>query len=141
MSNFDAKQYEESQRVKRERLAPLFARLPENYPPGMISVGPGWFDLVLSLDETLAEIDPDYTIAQVKEKFGGLRYYANPSATYTFDGDLRDSPFFKAITAAEADSFRTCEDCGAPGREVGGGWIIVLCEACETARDGDRKIK
>jgi len=137
MSTFNAEEYERRQAIKRERLAPLYARLDGH--PGMISVGPGWYDLVLALDARLAEIDPDYRIAQVKEKFGGLRYYA--SSTVNFDGDFRDSPFQQAINEAEALAWRTCEDCGAPGREAGGSWSIVLCEACETARAGDRKIK
>lgn len=34
-----------------------------------------WEELVVQLDEDIATIDPDYTVQQVKEKFGGLRYY------------------------------------------------------------------
>ena len=137
MSTFDKDDYERKMAEKRERLASLYARL--DGPPGMISVGPGWFDLVVDLDAKLAEIDPDYTIGQVKEKMGGLRFYA--SSAVDFDGDFRDSPFMLAIREAEGLSYRTCEDCGAPGKECGGGWTIVLCGACEAKRDGDRRIK
>lgn len=136
MTYFDSDEYKEKERIKRERLAPLFARL--DGPPGMISIGPGWYDLVLDLDAKLAEIDPDYTIAQVKEKFGGLRYYIE--STVTFNGAYIESPFYKAVSAAEELSFKICEDCGAPGERRGGNWTITLCDACEAARDGDRRI-
>ena len=37
--------------------------------------GPGWKNLIKELDSKMSAIDPDYTIEQIKEKFGGLRYY------------------------------------------------------------------
>jgi hypothetical protein len=37
-----------------------------------------WYPLVISLDERLAAIDPDYIVHQVKEKFGTLRCRQNP---------------------------------------------------------------
>ena len=55
--------------------------------------------------------------AQVKEKFGGLRFYADGGDDFTSG----------AIALAEALSFRTCETCGAPGRPQQGGWIRTLC--------------
>lgn len=38
----------------------------------------GWGTLIAELETKLKRLSPDYTISQVKEKFGGLRYYANP---------------------------------------------------------------
>jgi hypothetical protein len=38
-------------------------------------VEPGWYRLIVELDAALAEIEPDYVLHQVKEKFGGLRVY------------------------------------------------------------------
>ena len=54
---------------------------------------------------------------QVKEKLGGLRFYADGGDDFTRG----------AIALAEALSFRTCETCGAPGRPQQGGWIRTLC--------------
>jgi hypothetical protein len=40
-------------------------------------VGKGWCDIIDQLDRDITEIDPDYSITQVKEKFGTLRFYAD----------------------------------------------------------------
>ena len=87
-----------------------------------LPVGPGWKQIIWELDDDLAKLDPDYGIAQVKEKFGGLRYYiGNIDVPYEEYGPL--------IDAAEAKSYQTCEDCGEPGilREDLG-WIRTLCQ-------------
>ena len=34
-----------------------------------------WRQLILKLHEQLVQLDPEYEIVQVKEKFGSLRYY------------------------------------------------------------------
>ena len=44
-----------------------------------ISCDEGWWHLVMLCDRELAAVDPDYTVFQIKEKFGGLRYYYAPS--------------------------------------------------------------
>ena len=55
---------------------------------------------------------------QVKEKFGGLRFYYNGGDDY-----IRGLE-----NMAESMSYRTCEECGAPGKPTKGGWIRTLCE-------------
>ena len=61
---------------------------------------------------------PYVTASQVKEKFGGLRFYTNG---YT-DG------IGGMIRMAESMSYRTCEVCGNPGRSNNYGWISTLCD-------------
>lgn len=56
--------------------------------------------------------------AQVKEKFGSLRFYV----------DNCDEYVDAVIAMAEDASGRTCEVCGGPGRTRGGGWIRTLCD-------------
>lgn len=56
---------------------------------------------------------------QVKEKFGGLRFYVSGGDEY-IDG---------MITLAESLSMRTCEECGSPGKRRGRGWIYTACDA------------
>lgn len=57
-------------------------------------------------------------IRQIKEKFGGLRFY--------YDGG--DEVIDGAVRMAEAMASRTCEVCGRPGERRGGDWIQTLCD-------------
>jgi len=63
---------------------------------------------------------PQIEAVQVKEKFGGLRFYTN----------LHDEFIDGVIAMAESMSFMTCEDCGNPGEPNKGGWIVTLCQPC-----------
>ena len=69
---------------------------------------------------------PQVTATQIKEKFGGLRFY--------FIGG--DDVTRGAIELAESMSFRICEQCGKPGRPRNDGWVQTLCDehAAERAR-------
>ena len=61
--------------------------------------------------------------AQVKEKFAGLRFYADGGDSYT-NG---------VISMAEALSYRICESCGTMDETVavsGKGWLKTRCEKC-----------
>ena len=71
-----------------------------------IDVLPGWYGIILELDNQIAEIDPDYSIAQIKEKFGTLRYYVESSNNFEAIQPL--------VREAEDKTSRTCEKCGAP---------------------------
>ena len=55
---------------------------------------------------------------QVKEKFGGLRFYVHAATDKHYD----------YISFAESMSYRTCEECGAPGKRYTDGWHRVLCD-------------
>jgi hypothetical protein len=57
-------------------------------------------------------------VTQVKEKYGGLRFYVN-SAT---------DEQYALIQFAESMSYRTCEVCGDRGRSNSGGWVRVRCK-------------
>lgn len=89
-------------------------------------IGEGWVPLVEETDRLLRAIDPDYKIIQVKEKFGGLRFYYSSAL---------DGPLMRGIVRhAEQASVRTCEKCSQPGREriSPTGWCVTLCdEHCE----------
>jgi len=58
--------------------------------------------------------------SQVKEKFGGLRFYMTSATNEMWD----------IISEAEAKSYSICEACGQPGEEYGSGWINTLCPEC-----------
>jgi hypothetical protein len=70
---------------------------------------------------------PYITASQVKEKFGGLRFYTN-GYTDVIGG---------MISMAESMSYRTCEVCGNPGRSNNYGWISTLCDTHRLARGED----
>ena len=87
-----------------------------------IDVDEGWYHLVLDCDKELTGVDPNYQIYQVKEKFGGLRYYTKPSNlddkhTLMRIGDI--------ISKYEDIAWKTCSATGKPGvlMKSIGGWL------------------
>jgi hypothetical protein len=63
-------------------------------------------------------------VSQVKEKFGGLRFY--------YDGG--NDNIRGMVGMAESLSAITCEQCGAPGDQRHDGWIRTLCNEHATNR-------
>ena len=121
-----------------------------------LDTGDGWQEIIENLDRELAKIDPNYTIDQIKEKFGGLRYYYTPS----FLQHSKTPPFFQyrkhhrlvdwllhrryksrgnrmyeLRQVAERASYFTCEICGStegvlnksPKNQY---WVKTLCASC-----------
>jgi hypothetical protein len=78
-------------------------------------------------DETMASgvtIPPEVTqveVQQIKEKFGGLRFY------YSGGND----EIHGMVTMAESWAGVACEECGAIGERRDGGWIRTLCDKHE----------
>lgn len=104
-----------------------------------LGTGIGWYNLIYTLtnciDRRLEHLNKDggnrkVIIAQIKEKFGGLRYYA--------DGDV-DEQMDGMIDFAESLSYTICEECGAPGKLRGGGWMRTLCDKHEEERQSRYK--
>jgi hypothetical protein len=86
------------------------------------SFGEGWLDLVHKLTSDLQKLDPALKVLQVKEKFGGLRFYVGPASKLVHD----------RIELAEKESYQTCEVCGSKEAKVRtGGWLRTLCDAHE----------
>lgn len=82
-------------------------------------VGAGWTGIITQLVTDLFNAGWDGRVDQVKEKFGGLRFYI-PTASPVFDA---------LIAAAEKESTHVCEDCGKVGSltTAGGWWVRTLC--------------
>ena len=57
-----------------DALRGMLVRIPDGWGR-WISCDRGWYPLLVELDEQLRTLLPDYVVHQVKEKFGGLRYY------------------------------------------------------------------
>lgn len=71
---------------------------------------PPWLQNVEPFDRTICE--------QVKEKFGGLRFYHVNGDEFVMG----------AIALAEKMSYTICEECGAASKTRGGGWVRTLCD-------------
>lgn len=103
--------------------------LTKKYPNALANVycgmdcGKGWLPIVEPLIAMCEAKGAQ--VHQIKEKFGGLRFYVGG-----LDDELRD-----AINAAESLSFKTCERCGAAGSRRGGSWVKTLCDGCCAVRD------
>lgn len=94
------------------------------------SVPSGWVPLVDKLCDDIYNNDPNVKVLQVKEKFGGLRFYYQGSLYE--EGEVVD----KLVVAAEKMSYKTCQKCGIVDNHkvetVGEGWWIkTLCEDCK----------
>lgn len=64
-----------------------------------------------------------FAVSQVKEKYGGLRFYC--------PGNKRIARY---VRWAEYLAGMTCEVCGEPGEARSDGWIRTLCDTCEGQR-------
>jgi hypothetical protein len=98
-----------------------------------IECADGWYNIIETLCQLITrrinytkskwhegEEAPEVVAQQIKEKFGGLRFY------YRGGDDITDA----YVSFAEAMSYKTCECCGNVGKPTKGGWITTLCEDC-----------
>ena len=83
-------------------------------------VGKGWSKIIDSLYDNLP-IPKDIQVYQVKEKFGGLRFYISGATEEQY----------AIIDKAEKMSEVTCESCGEDASvKKDGYWLICLCDKC-----------
>lgn len=109
-------------------------------PYGGFAVSQGWWPIIASLCACIqhhidwknrqSEVVPQVTVAQVKEKLGGLRFY--------YSGG--DEKIDGMVTMAEAWASNACEECGAPGTSRGGGWIKTLCDTHHNLRESRKQL-
>lgn len=131
--------------------------------------GDGWYNIIHDLCENVTTLIGDknikVTAAQVKEKFGELRFYYDIKVPETFMGkvgykfshfmfklrwgrlywkiiDFRkkfyrfiEEKISDAIHDGERKSCNTCELCGEPGKTRGRGWISTQCDTCWDKRN------
>lgn len=73
-----------------------------------------------------------FSIVQIKEKFGGLRFYVGFGE---MSGELM-AKVNGAIQLAESLSYSICEKCGAPGETRSTGYYIrTLCDKCKSLNE------
>lgn len=94
-----------------------------------LSCDDGWFDVIDRLSEKLEAlikqhiaangIEDHPRAAQVKEKFGTMRFYMT-----SYSEEIE-----KVISEAEAEASNICEACGKPGElYTSGFWLKTLCQ-------------
>lgn len=89
----------------------------------------GWFQLVSDLVDDLEELWPDFKVVQIKEKFGGLRFYVETYKKDYVGQPVVESAFYQRIAKAEAESYTICEACGKPGKlREDLSWNLTLCD-------------
>lgn len=114
----------------------LFQQFPLLYDPinnplcRHIDCEDGWFQLITSLSKKINDICLYNKIPatehpkaiQVKEKFGGLRFYVGNIPSFLFQ------EINTVIQEFEQLSLQTCEICGASGKIRQLSWVRTLCD-------------
>lgn len=113
-------------------LEEILRRIPDGWGR-WISCDAGWYPLVVRTHEQLKALDDGYIVQQIKEKFGSLRFYAQPGQGAEAPEGLADA-MNAVATDAEQASRTICEWCGERGevrevREVRH-WYKTLCGRC-----------
>jgi hypothetical protein len=105
----------------------LYKKYPKLLNKVAIETGDGWEVIITELCKLLQFWTdhnnlPQITATQIKEKYGGLRFYYDPWHEFA-NG---------TIQMAEALTYRTCEYCGSTDGAKANerGWIKVLCTKC-----------
>lgn len=85
----------------------------------------GWAGIVTRLVADLDDVVPGWRVTQVKEKFGGLRF----GITLSDVTPERAERAYDLVRAAEEESLRVCDMCGAAGSMyTSPGWARTRCE-------------
>jgi hypothetical protein len=129
--------YDEFSKRMEEKYPKMFAN-----PYGGFAVDKGWWPIIESLCANIQShtdwwnknretrpVVEQVVVAQIKEKFGGLRFY--------YDGG--DDQISGMVRMAEAWASHACEECGAPGTLGGKGWIKTLCPTHRAESDARYK--
>jgi len=84
-------------------------------------IGPGWFPVVAQTLRDMKEAGWTGKLAQVKQKFTGLRIYI----------DDADSKLYDFIAEAEKKCFYLCEICGGKRENIHDNFGMALCKTCD----------
>lgn len=105
----------------------LVAKYPKILGKVYLEIGEGWYNVIDKLCHWLQfNTDhnshtgkyPQVVAVQVKEKFGGLRFYVNGASEEQYS----------VISFVEFFAGSLCEVCGEPGTRRDGDWVQTLCD-------------
>lgn len=105
--------------------------------------GKGWNNILDTMFYQLTQLIAlgeivNIQVNQIKEKFGILRVYIQPTFK-TVPTDLLNHKLYKIVTDAETQSASTCEICGEHGKPRSGGWIKTLCDKHWELHNADKE--
>ena len=125
----EMKEYDAFAKQMEERFPAMFVGAY-----GGFAVGKGWWHIIEALCANIQshidwanrkdQVVQQVTVDQIKEKFGGLRFY------YTGG----DETIHGMVRMAEAWADASCETCGDRGKRRSGGWVRTLCDKHEAER-------
>ena len=133
IDKFDRKMCKKYPKMFRNRFKPM----TETCMCWGFSVGPGWYKI---LEETCAKLQLlsdsfgiQAVAAQIKEKFGTLRFYFDIEqgdivSVRKADREIVYDIMHDVVTRAEEETAWTCEVCGERGELRGTGWLVTLCD-------------
>lgn len=108
-----------------EKSSALYRRFPalKGIEHHGMAIGNGWHDLLEQLLLDIERLNPTgFKILQIKEKFGGLRFY------FQVNPEFQDA-VNEMVAQAERVAEATCEVCGEPGElRVDRPWLKTLCD-------------
>lgn len=125
--------------MEDNKLIGLKGKYPKIFPEHFyFECSDGWYDLLDDLCYKLQSYVDDFdnveqiVAAQVKEKFGSLRFYIEAGGG--------DDYIYSLINDAEKKSSLICEDCGEPGKVQSlGRWLMCRCPICFAKAEEARK--
>ena len=128
---------EDQEFIEYEKFA---ERMEKSYPKmfpgayGGFAVGKGWYPILERLCKLIQQhiehvnkneqVVEQVVVEQIKEKFGGLRFYYQGGDDYIHG----------LVSMSEEWAGIACEGCGGIGKRRGGGWIRTLCDKHEAER-------
>lgn len=92
-----------------------------------VECGSGWYPIIEECAKKLEALNVEGLYAtQIKEKFGGLRFYTS----------CCNDEINKIINEAEDACSKTCELCGQPGEcDSTHGWWKTVCVECKVKKN------
>lgn len=110
--------------------------LNNKWEPLELHIPRGWIPLVEELIAKLQTFPFTIEVTQIKEKFGGLRFY------YWIVGEHDEILVDKVrrlVDQAEYASNKICQDCGNPGKACNVGyWMCTMCTTCHEEAEKKR---
>ena len=131
LARVDSLELRQELRVHTKDILHMLSKFDDRFP-AVIDVGPGWIHIIAKLHNAIFMMNPNYKIAQVKQKFGGLRYYIDLYFQEHEDVQTIKKIVNNLVYVAEHQASETCEKCGEPGKLTKKNmYYTTSCDECK----------